>query len=144
MNIIFKNNCFVIKEDTNNNIVFMNVLQPNFEDSDVDTYEFEFIKLYNKYEESKKKFSIIYDISNLGLGSLSYAKRLAYFLKDLEKRTKKLVYSSCLITTSYGFKKTFNIFIKLLGSPIPCKLVADLNEAIEFTESNCDFKLKFN
>ena len=143
MNIIFKNNCFIIKEDSNNNIVFLNVLKNNFTDLDMDTYESEFLKLYDKYENSKKKFSIIYDISELGLSSISYAKRLAYFLKDLEVRTKKLVYCSTLITSSYSFKKTFNLFIKLLGSPTPTKLVSNLNEAIDFVDSNCDFKLKF-
>ena len=143
MNIIFKNNCFIIKEDSNNNIVFLNVLKNNFTDLDMDTYESEFLKLYDKYENSKKKFSIIYDISELGLSSISYAKRLAYFLKDLEVRTKKLVYCSTLITSSYSFKKTFNLFIKLLGSPTPTKIVSNLNEAIDFVDSNCDFKLKF-
>ena len=143
MNIIFKNNCFIIKEDTNNNIVFLNVLKNNFTDLDMDTYELEFLKLYDKYENSKKKFSIIYDISELGLSSISYAKRLAYFLKDLEIRTKKLVYCSTLITSSYSFKNTFNLFIKLLGSPTPTKIVSNLNEAIDFVDSNCDFKLKF-
>ena len=143
MNIIFKNNCFIIKEDSNNNIVFLNVLKNNFTDLDMDTYESEFLKLYDKFENLKKKFSIIYDISELGLSSISYAKRLAYFLKDLEIRTKKLVYCSTLITSSYSFKKTFNLFIKLLGSPTPTKIVSNLNEAIDFVDSNCDFKLKF-
>ena len=131
MNTFYKSEDICIKEDTRNNIVFINFLRSSVSELNYELYHDNIINVYDKYEKLNKKIVLIFDTTKLGtMFSLKFAKAEANFFKPLDDRTIKIVNSMYTICSSSIIKKGFNFFIELMGSPVPCKLVNSLEEAI--------------
>ena len=66
MNTFYKSEDICIKEDTRNNIVFINFLRSSVSELNYELYHDNIINVYDKYEKLNKKIVLIFDTTKLG------------------------------------------------------------------------------
>ena len=133
---IFKNKAYCFKQDKKRSIIFANCITKKIDDQNFNQYHHTIEKIYSEHEKVNKKFSMILDMSELGLDAIKYGKKEAEFFNKLEPRTKVIINSICIISDSAVFRTAINFFVNIFGSVVPYKIVNNLDEALEFVEKS--------
>jgi len=128
---IYKTSKTNFKRDIKNNIYFIKIEKEVLTQEELEEFNKELLKIYEYQEKKKKKCSFIYDWTDAGMGYLKFMHIEAKFYKSLEDRTKEIVNSVCLISSSSFFKKMVNFCLSMYGSVIPTIIVLSMDEALE-------------
>ena len=95
------------------------------------------IKLFYKNAENNNyKFSIIFDISNLGNIEFTKYNDWLELFNNLKEKTKKYIIKTCIITDSTILKNTINLFLMIYRPVRPMKILNNQNQALEFINNN--------
>ena len=86
--------------------------------------------MYKFYDENPNlMFGKIYNLSNLGLVSISDIHIFSKSLTKLKDRTNKQVYSSSIIIKNTIVKTVLDMFLKLYQNTRPIKVVENIKDA---------------
>ena len=91
---------------------------------------------YKNAENNNYKFSMIFDISNLGNIEFTKYNDWLELFNNLKEKTKKYIIKTCIITDSTILKNTINLFLMIYKPVRPMKILNNQNEALEFINNN--------
>jgi len=91
---------------------------------------------YKNAENNNYKFSMIFDISNLGNIEFTKYNDWLELFNNLKEKTKKYIIKTCIITDSTILKNTINLFLIIYKPVRPMKILNNQNEALEFINNN--------
>jgi hypothetical protein len=89
---------------------------------------------YQAIEIKQLNFTVIYDISNLGMLPYTYIKELTDILLKYKDMTETLVIASIIIVNNKLIKNIVNTMFSLYPSERPIRIVNSFGEAKEFIE----------
>ena len=94
------------------------------DDDDFDEFLKEWLKLYIK----KKKYSFIFDTTNVSNVPLKYSIRMAEFIKELKNNEIQYLEKSIILINNLFVKQMLNIILRLQSPVAPIYLVSNETE----------------
>lgn len=133
-NVLYKNNFFILKYDTN--ILYIKFYNIEYQNNDIDAVLNIFFReldiFYKKREINNKKFGKIYDITELNLMPLEFIHKFSKGLNNFRERTDNIVASSSVIITNFYIKNLLNIFLGLYNNTRPLEVFDNLIDSKKF------------
>ena len=90
------------------------------------------ISYYDSAVIGNFKFSIIFDLRQLGILPIIYYQEWANLFIEKKELTKKHINRTCIITDNNWIKTSLNLFFKIYTTIRPFQFVSDLDKAFEF------------
>ena len=103
--------------------------------------EWEFTKniimeFYKIALEQNFRFSLVFDLGNLGMMPVAKLKEWAQLFKDNRDTTKKIIHKTAMITSNSLIRLTLNMFLNMYKTSRPSKIVASFQDAILFVSNS--------
>lgn len=132
--VVIKKNEFV-EFKFQNYILSIKVLKPQPNNDEWDFTKKTIISFYEAGLKGNYRFSLIFDLQNLGILETEKIKDWANLFISNRENTKKVIHKSTMITTNTLVRITLNVFLTMYQTSRPSKIVASYEEAIEFIDS---------
>jgi hypothetical protein len=132
--VVIKKNDFV-EYKFENYILNIKILKPQPTDEEWEFTKKTIIGFYEAALQKQYRFSLIFDLNNLGILDTNKIKEWANLFIQNKENTKKVINKSTMITNNTLVRITLNLFLTMYQTSRPSKLVGTYQEALEFINS---------
>lgn len=94
------------------------------------------IDFYNVAIEQNFKFSLVFDLENLGMMPVAKLKDWARLFKENKEKTRIVIHKTAMITANTLVRFTLNMFLGMYKTNRPSKIVGSFIDAIQFVSSS--------
>jgi hypothetical protein len=131
--VVIKKNDF-IEYKFQNYILTITVLKPQPTNEEWEFTKSTIISFYEAALKGNYRFSLIFDLQNLGILDTVKIKEWANLFIQNRENSKKVINKSTMITNNTLVRITLNVFLSMYQTSRPSLIVASHKEAMEFLE----------
>lgn len=133
--MIYKNDFVKFEFKNDNTILLITTLKDIPTRDEYTNFLEQFSNIYEALFQKKKIFSLLIDITELGIIPLTYINELRNFFIERKNYTVQCLKCTSIITNNSAIKNIFNSFFLIYSTIKPVSFVNNIDKGIEFINS---------